>query len=363
MKKFLTIGFVGALIMIGGRGSSNVSAAAPTGTVPAKVTICHRTNSVTNPYTRITVAQSAIGSSGSKHGSLHDDWATSLYGSKPVPNVFNPSKTYPSNDKNWGDIIPDVDVNGNPFTGSGAGLNYSGIGIAIYNGTGIYAGLCGDSDTTTTTTTSPGDTTTTSPGDTTTTSPGDSTTTSPGDSTTTSPEVSATRKLKGKIWVDSNRNGRKDSNEKIMKDYSIVVSPGPGNTETETFTVETDENGDYEIADLPPGNWIVRPAALPSEDYEAVFDTDSDLEASDWVVGASVPGEGEATADFSLALTALAVEEGVPESIGAAPPVVEDTLPETGSNTLETLVFVTSLTLLGWFLVRVARRQDLGING
>ncbi|MEY3147091.1 MAG: hypothetical protein RL688_310 [Actinomycetota bacterium] len=346
MKKFLTISFVGALIMIGGRGSSNVSAAAPTGKVPAKVTICHRTNSVTNPYTRITVDQDAIGTSRSKHGSgAHDDWATSLYGSKPVPNVFNPSKTYPSNDKNWGDIIPDVDVNGNPFTGSGAGLNYSGIGIAIYNGTGIYAGLCGDSDTTTTTTTSPGD-----PGET-------------GDTTTTSPEVSATRKLKGKIWVDSNRDGRKDSNERIMKDFRITVSPGPGNTETETFTVETDENGDYEIADLPPGNWIVRPASIPSEDYEAVSDTDSDLEDSDWVVSASVPDEGEATADFSLALTALAVEEGVPESIGAAPPVVEDTLPETGSNTLETLLFVTSLTLLGWFLVRVARRQDLGING
>ncbi len=348
VKKFLMISFVGALVMIGGRGSSNVSAIAPTATVAlAKVTICHATSSVTNPYTQITVDQSSIGTSGSKHGSgSHDTWATSLYGSKPVPNVFDPSKTYPSNDKKWGDIIPNVDVNGNPFTGSGAGVNYSGIGIAIYNGTGIYAGLCGDSDTTTTTTTSPGDTTTTSPGDT----------------TTTSPEVTATRKLKGKIWVDSNRDGRKNSNERILKDFSVTVSPGPGNTETETFTVETDENGDYEIADLPPGNWIVRPAALPSEDYEAVFDTDSNLEDSDWVVGASVPSEGEATADFSLALTQQAEDRGVPE-IGDVPPVVEDTLPETGSNTIETLLFVTSLTLFGWFLVRLARRQDLGING
>lgn len=361
--------------MIGGQGSSSVSAAAPTKKDPdAKVTICHRTSSVTNPYVRITVAQSSIGNAGSKHGGAkHDTYATTLYISKPVPNVFDPTKTYPSNDKNWGDIIPNVDVDGNQFDGAGInGLNYSGIGIQIYNGTGIYAGLCGNfnKDTFCADQSAAGVTGqdlqdsidelekpefTSCPASVTTTSPG---------VTTTSPGVTATRKLKGKIWIDTNRDGKKDSNERILRSYSVTVTPGPGNAATQTFTVVTDESGNYEIADLPAGNWIVRPAALPSADYENVFDTDSNLVNPDWIVAASVPSEGEATADFSLALTVSAVESGVVETIGAVAPVVDvGTLPKTGSNSVKTLLFVTSLMLLGWFFVRLARRQDLGING
>ena len=118
--------------------------AAPAGN-SNNVTICHRTHSVTNPYVRITVDQRSVGNANSKHGGgAHDVWATTVYSSKPNPNVFDPSKTYPANDKKWGDIIAFLDVSGNQLTGTAAnvaGLNNTGIGAQIFNGTGAYAGL------------------------------------------------------------------------------------------------------------------------------------------------------------------------------------------------------------------------------
>lgn len=117
----------------------------------SKVTICHRTHSVTNPYRRITVARSSIiGGSNSKHGSsngAHNQWSVSRFGNSltqaPALNVFSPSHTYtPASDKKWGDIVPNVDVSGNAISGNFSGLNYSGDGLAIYNGTGGFAGIC-----------------------------------------------------------------------------------------------------------------------------------------------------------------------------------------------------------------------------
>ena len=117
-----------------------------------KVSICHRTHSVTNPYRRITVAKSSvIGGGNSKHGSsngAHNDYSTGRFPSgRPAVNVFSPSYTYsPAPDKKWGDIVPDIDVSGNIIQNGFSGLNYSAEGLAIYNGTTLnsvsYAGLC-----------------------------------------------------------------------------------------------------------------------------------------------------------------------------------------------------------------------------
>ena len=138
---------------------SNLNAARPANS--AKVTICHRTSSVTNPYRRITVNQSSVvpqsqaSNANSKHGSesgAHNDWSTAKFPNAtsqnpPSVNVFDPTFTYPANDKNWGDIVPDRDVSGNPYNyGNGQtvypGMNYTGDGLAIYNGTGNFAGIC-----------------------------------------------------------------------------------------------------------------------------------------------------------------------------------------------------------------------------
>ena len=137
--------FIAALPLAASLGivaAQRVNAAPPSD----KVTICHRTHATTNPYVRITVAQRSVGNGNSKHGGgAHDVWATSLYGSKPNPNVYDSTKTYPANDKKWGDIIAFTDVSGNALTGNAlqvAGLNNTGLGASIFNGTNGQAGKC-----------------------------------------------------------------------------------------------------------------------------------------------------------------------------------------------------------------------------
>jgi LPXTG-motif cell wall-anchored protein len=402
VKKLLTFIFVGAFAMISVQGSTNVSAVAPSATVAVsdKVTICHRTSSVTNPYVQITIAQSSIGSSANKHGgSKHDDWPNSPSASKPVPNVFNPATTYTSSQKKWGDIIPLVDVSGNPLTGTAAGaagLNYIGMGESIYNGTGIYAGLCGNFNQTAFcnaeseagitgadlqadidaleipefTSCALSMTTTTIAGATTTTIAGTTATTIAGTTATT---VTPKRKLKGKLWVDANRDGKKDVTELVLMNYTVTLSAGPGNSSIQTYTVKTDADGNYEVADLPAGEWIVRPASLPSKDYDMVYDSDSNMTTVDWAVVASVPTSGEATADFAAALSVTAVLSGLKDTLGAVAvttasvpaiasaakaatitPTATSTkdLPKTGSNSAALLLVAAAMVLMGWFLVR-----------
>jgi len=112
--------------------------------VNEKVTICHRTHATTNPYRMITVSMSSIignGNSGNGHGG---DNHNPYYTGKPV---FDPTFSYPANQKQWQDIIPPfnyVPANGNP--GSFPGLNWTDEGKAIYYGYTYnghdYSGLC-----------------------------------------------------------------------------------------------------------------------------------------------------------------------------------------------------------------------------
>lgn len=128
-----------------------------------KITICHRTAAVNNPYRRITVNKTAIADDitsetppAGKRG--HGQWSHNLWpsqlgtnvSSRPSPNVFNPAwKTsyyQTATQKRWGDIIPLTLDNGSSHNAAAMGLNYSGAGEAIYNGTTLngvnYAGLC-----------------------------------------------------------------------------------------------------------------------------------------------------------------------------------------------------------------------------
>ena len=124
-----------------------------------KVTICHRTHATTNPYRQITVSMaSIIGAGGSGNG--HGDTSSSgrAVAGVTTPNshnpyytaagsVFNPTFTYPSNHKQWQDIIPPFTyVKANQSQQTFAGLNWDDKGQAIYYGYtygGVnYAGLC-----------------------------------------------------------------------------------------------------------------------------------------------------------------------------------------------------------------------------
>ncbi|MEY4157689.1 MAG: hypothetical protein RL743_184, partial [Actinomycetota bacterium] len=76
----------------------------PVNAASAKVTICHRTRSVTNPYRRITVSRNAV-----VRNAGHGDH---------TGGVFNTTAGYyNTNPKNWGDIIPSNDTDGNPYNG------------------------------------------------------------------------------------------------------------------------------------------------------------------------------------------------------------------------------------------------------
>jgi hypothetical protein len=81
-----------------------------------KVTICHRTNSATNPYVRITVDKSAADGQGNNDHSQHTG---------PVATTTQVAQTYKDNHIKWGDIIPDV-----PGV---TPVNWNTDGMAVYN--------------------------------------------------------------------------------------------------------------------------------------------------------------------------------------------------------------------------------------
>jgi hypothetical protein len=97
------------------------AAATPPGDNGHKVTICHRTNSVTNPYTVNTVDLASVdGDAGNDHGQ-GDHYLNH------VGPLFDPEAEYspPMKGDEWGDIIPPVpDVH--------EGLNWSTAGQAIW---------------------------------------------------------------------------------------------------------------------------------------------------------------------------------------------------------------------------------------
>jgi uncharacterized repeat protein (TIGR01451 family) len=95
-----------------------------------KVTICHRTNSVTNPYTVNPVDYSSVDG-----GLVHDNGNgdhTNHQG--PVFDWENPPGP-PHNGDQWGDIIPPFSWEGdaNHAGGTFPGLNWTDEGRAIYN--------------------------------------------------------------------------------------------------------------------------------------------------------------------------------------------------------------------------------------
>ncbi|MFM8827348.1 MAG: SdrD B-like domain-containing protein, partial [Actinomycetota bacterium] len=184
---------------------------------------------------------------------------------------------------------------------------------------------------------------------------------------TTATTVAATRKLTGTVWIDSNRDGKKGSSEKILANHTVTVKAGAGNSSTQTFTVKTDSAGNYVVADIPAGNWIVTASSVGNANYENVFDSDSGTTASDWSVALSVPSTGTATADFATALTTAAAAAGASDSLGAsavAPVAAAPTassgakvaLPSTGSGSTSALVWLAfAMLVLGAGMLRKRR--------
>ncbi|MGA1437853.1 MAG: hypothetical protein ACO35F_10290, partial [Ilumatobacteraceae bacterium] len=123
--RWIAIPTVGALLIVGAAVifPRQVDSAAPN-----KVTICHRTNSASNPYRRITVNKNSVNNNGG-HRTQH-------VGDGP----FDPSR-HSQSVRGWGDIIPPSNVAGGQ-SGISA-MNWTSIGEEIYLGTDAGAGKCG----------------------------------------------------------------------------------------------------------------------------------------------------------------------------------------------------------------------------
>jgi hypothetical protein len=92
-----------------------------------KVTICHRTNSVTNPYVQITVDVASVdGNSGNDNGK--GDHLLEHTGPVWDANTVYPT---PHNGDQWGDIIPPFYDDGVTLTGFPS-LNWNAAGMAIF---------------------------------------------------------------------------------------------------------------------------------------------------------------------------------------------------------------------------------------
>lgn len=122
----------------------------------SKVTICHRTHAVTNPYRRITVNISSIITNGSNghdaetHNPFYGDGDRGGSDTGNARRVFDPTFTYPNNQKQWQDIIPAFSYEQGGNTIRFPGLNWdpsTSAGQAIYYGLNYgghdYAGVCG----------------------------------------------------------------------------------------------------------------------------------------------------------------------------------------------------------------------------
>jgi len=92
-----------------------------------QVTICHRTNSVTNPYVIITVDEASVdGDNGNDNG--QGDHLLEHLG--PVWDANTPYPP-PHNGDQWGDIIPPFYSDGSTLTGYPS-LNWDAAGQAIF---------------------------------------------------------------------------------------------------------------------------------------------------------------------------------------------------------------------------------------
>lgn len=364
MKKYLLLvcaGFVPASVVA--IGANLVQAAPPANT--NNVTICHRTASTTNPYVKITVDQRSVGNANSKHGGgAHDHWATSVYQTKPNPNVYDPSKTYPANDKKWGDIIAFTDVSGNALTGTAAnvaGLNNTGIGAAIFNGTGAYAGLCvargprdyyeiqraagvpptdilkemdelDSPEFASQLTACGGSFVGCNPellGTPTVTTVPSTVTTIPTPATLPPGTTLAAGKgaVTVKIWIDKNRDGSKASDEKNMANITVKIQ-GPNGV---TKSAKTDSNGDVTFLNLDPGSWSVV-SVLSVDGYEKVYDADGSV-------------------NWATTLNVVAGEVSQTSFAAAAVASTPNTLPATG-NSMSWFAAIAAVLILSGLVMR-----------
>lgn len=123
----------GVLTDGGGGGGTPPPSGLPTLT---KVTLCHRTHSLTNPYVLVTVSvNSVVKDKG--HGSHNSD---SKHNAASQQGIFKGADAYPKmNQKFWGDIIPSFKYDDGGTIKTYAGLNWKWNDITDGNSNNIFS--------------------------------------------------------------------------------------------------------------------------------------------------------------------------------------------------------------------------------
>lgn len=123
MRKNIILALALVVVLTGAVLMPSPAKAAKPGDEGHKITICHRTNSATNPYVSIKVDENAADGVSGNSGNQADHYGEHQ---GPLASSVEVAKELKKQKIEWGDIIPPID-------GVHDGLNWTAEGQAIYN--------------------------------------------------------------------------------------------------------------------------------------------------------------------------------------------------------------------------------------
>ncbi|MEN9751759.1 MAG: hypothetical protein RLZZ600_806 [Actinomycetota bacterium] len=367
---------LGASALVGvAAGSANATPSLDT----EKVTICHRTHSVTNPYRMITVSKNSVNGPLNPHtgpgaasatvgdhaGYVHNKYAKTGSHARAYPSnphVFDSTFAYSGPNKVWEDIIPPFTQTKGGGTAEYAGFNWSDEGKAIYFGTGDSAGVCrkmtareyfdsevdaGEDPKDVLADLREQDAKEDKGNKPTKESELPTETPAPNGPERPAGLTDPAQKILGKVWDDVDHDGT-DDGETGHFGVTVYLKDKDGNVIDDTTT---DVDGNFEFPSVDEGEYYVE-YEIPAS-YDPTYDS---TDASDGNTTAQVPVNGAGFSWMGL----------IPEGGGWTPPSFETTggatdssssLPDTGASVSPLIPGAAALAIIGGALALFSVRR------